>query len=95
MSNYHASELCYLSAVYINLLVTKQPMDFYFKPQPGAWKNNTLHVSPDLLPPGSVSIGEVTADGEKYTNFSADKLTVKVPDTKEPVRLKVTIVPKK
>jgi mannose/cellobiose epimerase-like protein (N-acyl-D-glucosamine 2-epimerase family) len=95
MSNYHASELCYLSAVYINLLVTKQPMDFHFKPQPGAWKNNTLHVSPDLLPPGSVAIGEVTADGEKYTNFSADKLTVKVPDTKEPVRLKVTIVPKK
>jgi mannose/cellobiose epimerase-like protein (N-acyl-D-glucosamine 2-epimerase family) len=95
MSNYHASELCYLSAVYINLLVTKQPMDFYFKPQPGAWKQNTLRVSPDLLPEGSISIGEVTADGEKYTNFSADKLTVKVPDTKDPVRLKVTIVPKK
>jgi mannose/cellobiose epimerase-like protein (N-acyl-D-glucosamine 2-epimerase family) len=95
MSNYHASELCYLSAVYINLLVTKQPMDFHFKPQPGAWKNNTLRVSPDLLPEGSISIGEVTADGEKYTNFSADKLTVKVPDTKDPVRLKVTIVPKK
>jgi hypothetical protein len=95
MSNYHASELCYLSAVYINLLVTKQPMDFHFKPQPGAWKQNTLRVSPDLLPEGSVTIGEVTADGEKYTNFSADKLTVKVPDTKDPVRLKVTIVPKK
>lgn len=95
MSNYHASELCYLSAVYINLLVTKQPMDFHFKPQPGAWKQNTLRVAPDLLPEGSISIGEVTADGEKYTNFSADKLTVKVPDTKDPVRLKVTIVPKK
>ena len=95
MSNYHASELCYLSAVYINLLVTKQPMDFHFKPQPGAWKQNTLRVSPDLLPEGSIAIGEVTADGEKYTNFSADKLTVKVPDTKDPVRLKVTIVPKK
>jgi mannose/cellobiose epimerase-like protein (N-acyl-D-glucosamine 2-epimerase family) len=95
MSNYHASELCYLSAVYINLLVNKQPMDFHFKPQPGAWKNNTLRVSPDLLPEGSISIGEVTADGDKYTNFSADKLTVKVPDTKDPVRLKVTIVPKK
>ncbi|HUE87491.1 MAG TPA: AGE family epimerase/isomerase, partial [Vicinamibacterales bacterium] len=95
MSNYHASELCYLSAVYINLLVTKQPMEFHFKPQPGAWKQNTLRVSPDLLPEGSIAIGEVTADGEKYTNFSADKLTVKVPDTKDPVRLKVTIVPKK
>jgi hypothetical protein len=94
MSNYHASELCYLSAVYINLMVTKQPMDFYFKPQPGGFKQNTLRVAPDLLPPGSISIGEVTADGEKYTNFSADKLTVKVPDTKDAVRFKVTIVPK-
>jgi mannose/cellobiose epimerase-like protein (N-acyl-D-glucosamine 2-epimerase family) len=94
MSNYHASELCYLSAVYINLLITKQPMDFYFKPQPGGFKNNTLRVAPDLLPEGSISIGAVTADGEKYTNFSADKLTVKVPDAKDPVRFKVTIVPK-
>ena len=94
MSNYHASELCYLSAVYINLLITKQPMDFYFKPQPGGFKNGTLRVAPDLLPEGSIHIGEVTADGEKYTNFSADKLTVKVPDTKDAVRLKVRIVPK-
>jgi hypothetical protein len=94
MSNYHASELCYLSAVYINLLITKQPMDFYFKPQPEGFKNNTLRVAPDLLPAGSISIGAVTADGEKYTNFSADNLTVKVPDTKAPVRFKVTIVPK-
>jgi mannose/cellobiose epimerase-like protein (N-acyl-D-glucosamine 2-epimerase family) len=94
MSNYHASELCYLSAVYINLLVTKQPMDFYFKPQPGAFKQQTLRVSPDILPPGSIHIGEVWADGEKYTNFTADKLTVKLPDTKDAVRLKVRIVPK-
>jgi mannose/cellobiose epimerase-like protein (N-acyl-D-glucosamine 2-epimerase family) len=95
MSNYHASELCYLSAVYINLLVTKQPMDFYFKPQPGGFKNDTLRVAPDILPPGSVTIGEVTADGSKYTKFTADKLTVKVPDTKDPVRLRVQLVPAK
>jgi mannose/cellobiose epimerase-like protein (N-acyl-D-glucosamine 2-epimerase family) len=94
MSNYHASELCYLAAVYTNLLITKQPMDFYFKPQPGAWKHATLRVSPDLLPPGSIRIGEVWADDQKYTNFSADKLTVKVPDTKEGVRFKVRILPK-
>jgi mannose/cellobiose epimerase-like protein (N-acyl-D-glucosamine 2-epimerase family) len=94
MSNYHASELCYLSAVYINLLVTKQPMDFYFKPQPGAFKQNTLRVSPDILPPGSVHIGAVTVDGEKYDKFTADKLTVKVPDTKDATRIKVTLVPK-
>jgi hypothetical protein len=80
--------------VYINLLITKQPMDFYFKPQPGGFKNGTLRVAPDLLPAGSVHIGEVTADGENYTNFSADKLTVKVPDTKDPVCLRVRLVPK-
>jgi mannose/cellobiose epimerase-like protein (N-acyl-D-glucosamine 2-epimerase family) len=94
MSNYHASELCYLSAVYINLMITKQPMDFYFKPQPGAFKQNTLRVSPDILPPGSVHIGAVTVDGEKYDKFTADKLTVKVPDTKDATRIKVTLVPK-
>ena len=94
MSNYHASELCYLSAVYINLLITKQPMDFYFKPQPGGFKNNTLHVSPDILPPGSVTIGEVWADDAKYDKFSADKLTVKVPDSRSAVRIKVRLVPK-
>jgi hypothetical protein len=95
MSNYHASELCYLSAVYINLLITKQPMDFYFKPQPGGFKQQTLRVSPDILPPGSVHIGEVTVDGAKYDKFSADRLTVKVPDSKDSVRIKVTLVPKK
>jgi hypothetical protein len=51
-------------------------------------------VAPDLLPEGSISITAVTADGEKYTNFAADKLTVKVPDTKDAVRLKVTVTPK-
>ena len=52
MSGYHSTELCYLAAVYTNLLVTKQPMDLYFKPEAGAWPDNILRVSPDLLPPG-------------------------------------------
>ncbi|HUR36101.1 MAG TPA: AGE family epimerase/isomerase [Vicinamibacterales bacterium] len=95
MSNYHASELCYLAAVYSNLLITRQPMDFHFKPQPGGFKHGTLRVAPDLLPPGSVRIGGVLADGEPYHDFDADGLTVKVPDSKEAVRLKVTLVPTK
>ena len=94
MSNYHASELCYLASVYTNLLITKQPMDFYFKPKPGGFKHATLRVSPDILPPGSIRIGEVWVDGEKYTNFAADKLTVKIPETKDPVQIKVRILPK-
>ncbi len=94
MSNYHASELCYLAAVYTNLLITKQPMDFYFKPKPGGFKNATLRVAPDILPPGSVSIGEVWVDDQPYTNFAADKLTVKIPASDAPVRIKARLVPK-
>ena len=94
MSNYHASELCYLAAVYTNLLITKQPMDFYFKPKPGGFKNATLRVAPDILPPGSVSIGEVWVDDQPYTNFAADKLTIKIPASEAPLRIKARLVPK-
>lgn len=93
MSGYHSMELCYLAAVYTNLLITKQPMDFYFKPMPGAFKDNILRVSPDILPPGSIKISHCWIDDEPYTNFDADALTVKLPDTKEQVRVKVQIVP--
>lgn len=93
MSGYHSMELCYLAATYTNLLITKQPMDFYFKPIPGGFKDNILRVSPDILPPGSIKIGSCEIDGEKYDNFDADALTVKLPDTKERVKVKVTIVP--
>ena len=54
MSAYHSMELCFLSAVYTNLLITKQPMYFYFKPYPNAFPDNILRVSPDILPPGSI-----------------------------------------
>jgi hypothetical protein len=93
MSFYHASELCYLSAVYNNLLIFKQPMDFYFKPQPGAFPRNILRVSPDILPAGSVRISEVWVNDEPYTNFEAERLSVKLPDSKEQVRVKVRLVP--
>lgn len=93
MSFYHASELCYLAAVYNNLLIFKQPMDFYFKPKPGAFPRNILRVSPDILPEGSIKITEVWVNDEPYANFDAEKLTVKLPDTKEQVRVKVRITP--
>ena len=80
MSGYHSFELCYLAAVYGNLLVTKQPMDLYFKPKPGAFKDNILCVAPDLLPPGSVRIGEVWINGERYMDFDPEAMTVKLPD---------------
>jgi mannose/cellobiose epimerase-like protein (N-acyl-D-glucosamine 2-epimerase family) len=93
MSGYHSFELCYLATVYTNLLITKQPMDLHFKPKPGGFKNNLLRVSPDILPPGRVRIEQVWIDGEPYSDFDAAALTVKLPATKEPLPVKVRIVP--
>ena len=59
MSAYHNTELCYLAAVYTNLLITKQPLDLHFKPRGDAWKDRILRVSPDILPPGSIKIDQV------------------------------------
>jgi len=93
MSGYHSTELCYLSAVYSNLLVTKQPLDLHFKPKPGAFGNNVLRVSPDILPPGSVKIEEVWIDGARWTDFDADNLTVNLPKTDVELRVKVRVAP--
>lgn len=93
MSGYHSFELCYLASVYTNLLITKQPMDFHFKPKPGAFKDNILRVAPDLLPPGSIRIESVTMNGEDYKDFDADGLTVKIPPSGDAVRIKVRIAP--
>jgi mannose/cellobiose epimerase-like protein (N-acyl-D-glucosamine 2-epimerase family) len=94
MSGYHSTELCYLSATYTNLLITKQPLELYFKPYPDGFKRNTLRVSPDILPPGSIHLSEVWANGEKYSHFDADNLTVRIPDSKDAVQIKVRIEPK-
>ncbi|MEB3220203.1 MAG: AGE family epimerase/isomerase [Nostocales cyanobacterium 94392] len=93
MSGYHSFELAYLAAVYTNLLITRQPMDFYFKPIPGGFPDNILRVSPDILPPGSIKIGKCEIDGEPYRNFDAEALTVTLPKTDERVKVKVQIVP--
>jgi mannose/cellobiose epimerase-like protein (N-acyl-D-glucosamine 2-epimerase family) len=93
MSGYHSFELCYLAAVYSNLLVNKLPMDFYFKPIPGGFPDNILRVSPDILPPGTIKINSVEIDGKPYSDFDADALTVKLPDTKDRVKVKVNILP--
>ena len=53
MSGYHSTELCYLAATYTNLLITKQPLDLYFKPYPNGFRRNILRVSPDILPPAA------------------------------------------
>ena len=93
MSGYHSTELCYLSAVYTNLLITKVPMNFYFKPKPGGFKENILRVSPDILPKGSVKLTAVEIDGKPYDNFNADELYVKLPVSDKDLKVKVTITP--
>ncbi len=93
MSMYHSGELCYLAQTYTNLLITRQPLELYFKPIPGGFKNNLLRVAPDILPEGSIRIGAVWADGQPYSNFDADALTVSLPETKDRVTIKVRIEP--
>ena len=93
MSMYHSGELAYLAQVYTNLLITKKPLDLYFKPLPGAFKRNILRVSPDILPPGSIRISAVEIDGKPYTDFDAAGLTVKLPETTVQVRVKVRVEP--
>jgi mannose/cellobiose epimerase-like protein (N-acyl-D-glucosamine 2-epimerase family) len=93
MSAYHSMELCYLSATYINLLIIKEPLNMYFKPYPTSFKDNILRVSPDILPPGSIFIEECHVDGKPYKEYDAKGLTVKLPDTKERVQVKVKISP--
>jgi mannose/cellobiose epimerase-like protein (N-acyl-D-glucosamine 2-epimerase family) len=93
MSGYHSTELCYLAAVYTNLLITKQPMDFYFKPLPNGFTDRLLRVAPDILPQGSIRLGAVWIDDQPYSDFDAEALTVKLPDTDQRVRVKVRIEP--
>lgn len=93
MSGYHSFELCYLAQVYTNLLITKHPLDLHFNPMPDGFPRRILRVAPDILPKNSIRIGEVWLDEKPYSNFEADTLAVKLPETKERVRVKVRIVP--
>ncbi|MBD2449507.1 AGE family epimerase/isomerase [Nostoc sp. FACHB-152] len=93
MSGYHSFELAYLATVYTNLLVNKQPMDLYFKPKPGGFKDDILRVAPDILPPGSVRIDEVWIDGRSHFDFDANSLTVKLPPSQNDLKVRVRLLP--
>ncbi|MFE3765955.1 AGE family epimerase/isomerase [Streptomyces sp. NPDC059104] len=93
MSMYHSAELCYLAAVYNNLLVNGREMDFHFQPDPTDLPGRTLRVSPDLLPAGSVRIASVEIDEKPYEEFDADELTVHLPDVQGRVKVKVRLRP--
>ena len=93
MSGYHSFELAYLAYIYTNLLLTKKPIDLYFKPKPSGFKDNILRVQPDILPPGTVRIGEVWINGQPYADFNAENLTVRLPDTQDELKVRVRLVP--
>jgi mannose/cellobiose epimerase-like protein (N-acyl-D-glucosamine 2-epimerase family) len=95
MSGYHSFELCYLAQTYTNLLLTKQPLDMYFKPLPGAFPGNILRVAPDILPAARTRLAQVWVNDEPYTQFDAKAQTVKLPQTNEQVRVKARIEPTK
>jgi mannose/cellobiose epimerase-like protein (N-acyl-D-glucosamine 2-epimerase family) len=94
MSGYHSLELCFLAATYTNLLVRKQPLTLYFAPVPNNLPGGLLRVSPDILPPGSVSIESCTIDGKAHTDFDQALLAVKMPAGAHRMKVKVTLKPK-
>ncbi len=93
MCMYHTTELCYLAAVYNNLLIHGRPMDFWFKPDPAGLDGGLLRVAPDLLPAGAVRIAEAEVDGAPYDDFDAEALTVRLPQTTERVKVRVRLEP--
>ena len=94
MSGYHSTELCYLASVYTNLLINKQPMDFYFKPHPDGFENRILRVAPDILPVGSIRIGDgLDRRRAVHATSTPSALQVTLPETDQRVRVKVRIEP--
>ena len=93
MAGYHAFELCYLAAVYSNLLVHRQPLDLHFRPVPGGCEDGLLRVAPDILPPGAVRISDVWIDGRPHDAFDAEAMTVALPEGHGDIRVRVRLAP--
>jgi mannose/cellobiose epimerase-like protein (N-acyl-D-glucosamine 2-epimerase family)/anti-anti-sigma regulatory factor len=93
MAGYHSFELCFLAAIYSNLLVNRLPMDFYFSPNPGAWPDNILRVAPDILPKGSIELTEVWINDKIHEDFDSQNLYVKLPVSDQPLKVRCRITP--
>jgi len=92
MAMYHSAELAFLAAVYGNLLTLNQPMDFYFRPQAGAF-GGQLRIAPDLLPPRSTKIVQVWVNGHEHRDFDPIGLTVRLPRSPDPQLVRVRLAP--
>lgn len=76
MSGYYFFEFCYLVVVYINFLIIKYFMDFYFKFLFNGFFDGILWVFLDIFFFGSVAIVSVEIDGKFYENFDVQGLIV-------------------
>ena len=93
MAGYHSFELCFLAAIYTNLLINKEPMDFFFSPKAGAWADNILRVAPDLLPKDSIRLSDVWINGASYSNFDSEALTITLPSEGDEMKVRCRISP--
>ncbi|WP_327067515.1 AGE family epimerase/isomerase [Kitasatospora sp. NBC_01302] len=93
MAGYHALELCYLAAAYTGLLLTSSPLTLHFRPLPDSFPDRVLRVAPDLLPAGSIQIDKVWIDDQPHRDFDAKALTVNLPASDTPLRVRVELEP--
>jgi len=93
MSMYHAAELCFLAAVYGRLLIRGEPLTLWFRPSPDGFPDRVLRVAPDVLPPGRVKLDRVEVDGRPYAGFDPDAMSVKLPDSTEPLTVQAHLAP--
>ena len=92
MSGYHSIEICYLAAVYTNLLITQEPLELHFKPKAASFPDGVLRVAPDLLPAGRVRLTDVWVNDEPYADFDPEAMTVRLPQGQE-VKVRVRVSP--
>ncbi|MEO6084323.1 MAG: AGE family epimerase/isomerase [Umezawaea sp.] len=92
MSMYHAAELCLLAEVYERLLVRGESLDLWFRPRPDGFPGRVLRVAPDALPPGSVELREVEIDGVPHHGFDPVAMTVDLPESSVPLKVRVRLV---
>jgi mannose/cellobiose epimerase-like protein (N-acyl-D-glucosamine 2-epimerase family) len=92
MSMYHSAELCFLAAVYTNLLIARQTLTLWFKPL--ATSSRILRVAPDLLPAGRIELLSVEIDGKPHESFDPSALTVQLPATDQRLTVQVVLGPR-
>ncbi len=81
-SGYHVFELNFLAQLYIRTFVSKTPFRLYFKPCKGR-HNDIINVMPDYLPKGSLLMGDVYVNGQKYDQINKNNFQVQIKDSDE------------